>query len=227
MKAYKYIKKEFVKGMVKAGQIRVGTIYEYRGNYENIEIGDANEGSITARNYVDDLKITDPNALPEYLKGAIGFDPSLKEVNVRIRNTQIFQVFNYPDAYIYCVTLKPSRKIMLDFGCDACVEISDIRAFSHLVAKKMLSKGLIMTEYLADPCIYVEPTVEGSAFEHTDDGQTLVRRDYYFLKRPNYSHQEEFRIGMFTNPPSYDRLTPQIIVSKPLAALCKEIVLWK
>jgi len=54
---FKYTKKEYLLNLLKHGELRLGTLYEYR-NYENQEIRDLEEGTGFSLHYIKDETFT-------------------------------------------------------------------------------------------------------------------------------------------------------------------------
>lgn len=71
---YKYMKNEYARSMLILGEMRVGTLYEYR-HYDDEEIKDALEGrSRTIQKQEGEYIGTSREGLPPFLRGFIEFD---------------------------------------------------------------------------------------------------------------------------------------------------------
>lgn len=229
MKAYKYIKKEHAKSMTEQGQVRVGTIYEYRGTYENNEIGDSQEGKINELTKLNNLRVTDPKLFPESAKDLINISnlSDVSKLDITFKNFKLNKVIDYPDAYIYCVTLEPNRDVMLQFQYDACIEIEDINKFGKVLTMGLIDNGYELNYSGIGSCMYDDTPRDGYVFPHVKDGVVQIYIGNYWLKPSQYIHQKEHRITMIPKILSLEPLVPKVLTIEALSYLCKEIDLNK
>lgn len=189
MKLYKYIKKEYAIKMMKEGEVRIGTLYDFR-KQEHIEIGDKSEGtkkSITDfpggalikdekgwENKLGHLKWSNIR----YVKGVIKIEP----------NTKFIGDQDVTDAYIYCASQICDLNLKMKFSGTACIEICDPGNFSKEILRELVKRGLTYDFCFSDRCSYV-----GHVVDHT------IQATAHFLKDPDkYMHQAEYR---FVFPP--------------------------
>ena len=86
-----------------------------------------------------------------------------------------------PDLYIYCMSSEYDERIMKEFGCDACVEITNVEAFLKVVSRKIRHKakfdGLGQIQYKDKHTHYLKPH----------------RIHPAVMKDPSYEYQKEWR----------------------------------
>ena len=147
MHLFKYLKRRHLDSFVKKGNIRIGTLYEYRDTeqYGNV-IGDQEEGvHITKFNLPQggevDLRENSleanffRNFLPEKHK-------DIKNIVFKLEPGVHINLFSHSqDMYIYCTTSEFNLDVMRCFNCDACIEICDPHKFFHQISKKIRHKA--------------------------------------------------------------------------------------
>jgi hypothetical protein len=216
---FKYTHSKYINAMLNNGQIRIGTLYEYR-EYENLEIGDVDEGYVKLFTHVDDLVVKDGDKLP----GAFNHDLSdslptgtpaeyrypfnvsgggsmhLQNVTVVIKST-------LPDVYMYCLTTEPSEQKMKEFGYDTCIEVLDINNFVSSIAIELQKQGYGNGMATGNPCVYVK-----KEYDYENPRQLT-----HFMKEDNYSDQKEFRLIFYPSdfptigkPADYQEIRPDI-----------------
>jgi hypothetical protein len=211
---FKYTKKEFLKRMMKFGELRIGTLYEYR-HYDDEETKDESEGKSTAVDYIDSITATCPEELSESMKGIVSWEEGYNTPVTFTRHTNILSI-EVPNAYIYCLTVLPSRAVMRHFGYDTCFEISDIDYFLCAVGNRLSNKELLCPKddfCLRNNCLYEGRHVD---FKHRElripgeGGETIIVDKTYWLKDPRFTHQAEHRLVYFSRVQD-DSLKPIIL----------------
>lgn len=152
---YKYLKRQYADELVRFGRVRVGTVFEYR-NIEDKERRDETEGTkigVTklGKDIVTNIRTQDdlPGALRHIFQVPEG------GTNIDFIGGVTGSVnLNFEDAFIYCVTDYPDKKIMKEFRCDACVEIFNIVEFGNTIARKLVNKGLAYPKLDFNACSY-------------------------------------------------------------------------
>jgi len=180
---YKYLSYEHAEMMENEGQIRLGTLYEYR-NIEkyNLEVGDKNEGKLSR---IHNITAPDTyNKLEEKHPGTQGikWDGS---GTLKIGNCIFENVENFPDSYIYCLTQEYNKNIMKEFGYDCCIEIfRPFMFFSAIYEYLHYLSDTNLEGYFANFCVY-KPREE--IYDNPSEIPPCL------LKEPKYKHQKEFR----------------------------------
>jgi hypothetical protein len=143
-KLYKYMRKADAEKMVSYGSIRIGTLYEYRRNYENSSLNDQDEGVLEFTDTRPFISLetgyqNDPeNGIVSQL-----FDFKTCE-NVKLVNLNVKIEAHAQDSHIFCVSLEKSESLLKKFiddglDYDACVEISSFYDFSKCVHENVFS----------------------------------------------------------------------------------------
>jgi hypothetical protein len=187
MAYYKYLKKEFLRGMLNNGTLRIGTLYDFR-TQEGKEIRDENEGKAVETEIIAGEKKTYktvndlPEKLTKYITGNNIFD-------VTVGNWTMHTPREAEDVYIFCLTKDADKQKMQNFGYDACVEILDIVKFSVVMAVELFLNGKIKYPFTTGgDCIYNERKF--SALDPAESSKI------FRLKEPKYAHHNEYRIVM-------------------------------
>lgn len=179
---FKYTKKEYLLNLLKNGELRLGTLYEYR-NYENQEIRDLEEGTGFSLNYIKDETFTNhgKNDL------TLGLLKLIDCEDVRIINVSSRQSFDLPNSYIYSLTMNPDKVVMTHFGYDACFEIMDLKGFTTEIATELNNKGLLkMFGGITNECFYKNRHVNP-----TDKKELAMLA---WTKDVRFAHQQEYRL---------------------------------
>ena len=179
---------KYLDSFLRRGSIKIGTLYEYRKveKYGSV-IGDENEGlhktelSLPGGGEIDLGKLS-PEA--EYFRKHV-LRPDQQHIkNVKIVLEDEAKLISYshsPDLYIYCMSSEYDEQVMKEFGCNVCVEITDVAAFLKAVSKKIrhMAKfnGLWKIQYKNKHTHYLKPH----------------RIHPAVMKDPYYEYQKEWR----------------------------------
>lgn len=187
MRLYKYISKQFADAFARRGAIKIGTLYEYRNTEKyNSAVADKDEGSFQTEFELlgggeVDLGGTTPEA--DFFRKHV-LRPGQQASNVKIvmeDGARIISRSNSEDLYVLCCSTHFSRDVMVEFGCNACVEISDAQAFvnavSHTIRHQARLVGFGQVHYLEKTKPYTEPHQLHPAV----------------MKDPKYAYQCEWR----------------------------------
>lgn len=105
---FKYTKKKFADAMIKHGEVRIGTVYEYR-DYDNEEIKDADEGTSNLYQHTENLTVKSFEELPEHLRFDIPADFFENGGEINFINCHSYTPLTASNAYVYCVTKEASK----------------------------------------------------------------------------------------------------------------------
>jgi len=216
----KYTREEFIDDMLKCGQVRISTYWDYRAN-EELEIGDSEEGQSGFIFYNDTNK---PWKIEPHLLDAASISSPghsrFKEPKILNPGDEglILAAGGY-NTYMYSVTKAdhPSKSLMKQLGYNAAVEIEDIEAFAKYTSEALrqhLIRDLKLDQLGATRlrCIYHEvkyvtskrKIVTPSNIDIVHAKRELMI-DEFFTKLNELSHQSEFRIAYFMMNPKTDK----------------------
>lgn len=137
---FKYMKKEYADRLLVMGQLRIGTLHDYRSTEHKSGIADVDEGKKIVSHHIKGLNVVDSET-PENAEN-IDFR-ALSEFNaVAMRNCKnvVFQNvglrrnIDSPNFFVFCTSTALSKTTMYEFeGADACLEIFDSANFYSLL----------------------------------------------------------------------------------------------
>jgi hypothetical protein len=205
---YKYIKSQFFDSFMTRGVVRLGTLYEYR-RYENIQIGDPNEGK-----GIGVTDVTSGTFKKGELPGIVGSAFKIEEGELEISGITFKANVEFVDYNIFCVSKSPSESVMQEFECDKCVEISNLELFGKVIALELVLKHLA-----SEPkCIIRDCSYKGREFWVQDTKKDIL--NLLWLKEPKHKPQNETRLVF---PYIYKKEVAPIILEVPnLTSLLKE-----
>lgn len=225
---YKYLREEYAVKMLTEGNIRLGTLYEYR-SYENEQIRDIEEGTFRVIKKIADHSSERDGPLQGEAAEAIismGLDPN----TVSLSDFSIISDAEIPNRNIYCTTKSATENVMQQFGSEVCVEIFDANGFfnaiNHALKKNGYSNGLLFVNHclydgrdILDGETYLRsypaeyfmktPTAELNPAFATNTGFAKA----YWTKAPFYKPQDEFRAVI--KPVNDTQNVEPIIISIP------------
>jgi hypothetical protein len=181
---YKYARRADAAAMLERATFRIGTLYEYRDvEKHGPEVGDVGEATRTVSQYVGEgetwEKLRKSSLISELFNAEADSD-------IKISNSYFEQIQNFPDAYIFCVSIEPTEQALQDFGKDVCLRISTPLQFFLELGESLFRAGKIAQGggWFAGPVAYVE---RGMQY-----GKELPIRPALH-KPPRYSYQKEYR----------------------------------
>lgn len=208
--------------MVEAGQIRIGTLRDYRKQELGAAISDAGEGtqkffsrSTSAKTNPDDLNWLERSAVN--IQGA-----SIKEFV--FSNNYVERRYHSPDLYLYCASIEFDLEIVERINAEnrasgrseysACVQIDGVEDFAETVERFLALRKPVHLLRIAR-CDY-----RGRDFNWTQVHGVPIE----LLKPENYAYQKEGRV--IFEPISQQRpLKPFVIEIPQIKKLCK--VVWR
>jgi hypothetical protein len=211
LKLYKYLRREHADAMLTKGELRLGTLYDFRRN-PNPEIGDAGEATLQISTtpsgpYTKDEEL--PSPIRHVIGGLTGNNIQLSFEDITFKTHH-----DAPDAYVYCMTDEPNKKTLRKFGYDACIEISNLPIFIELIMRGLaVSEKIINIRYQLGKCNY-----EGRV--STDD----ILSEIYLRKEAKHLHQKEWRL-ILSSTGNSAKLKPLNISNYLIPSLIKEIKL--
>ena len=182
MKLYKHLPLRFAKGLVEKGEIRVGTLYEYRDAEAHGEgILDTDEGVRNTFLIADKMTITGKNNHP-FISHFIKVDDTSSVV---LDNCHSERAESSKNCWIYCVSESSDLQVSenLSGEYNACVEINDPHRFMLAIGRRLMQKAYCMgwwqCQYIGRKVSYENRThpavIKGEVFSH----QNEVRAIYF------------------------------------------------
>jgi hypothetical protein len=186
---YKFLRRYDAEAMCRIGQIRVGTLHEYRDEerYRG-QILDREEGFLDYRDTILSARGDQLNPLWHHQLGmALGPNSQVFCCNFSVRTSE-------PNQFIYCTSLSPEwhAELLNDAERDTCVEITNVRGFIEAMALLFRDVRKRGVEY--GNCIYEGREHGAVTFDGKSYGGPPVRAA--FLKPADHLPWKEFRIVM-------------------------------
>jgi hypothetical protein len=135
---YRYSEKKWNDLLLSEGNIRIGTLFDFRNTEHKAGIADPAEGKKFVYHDVDDWRINDevdgsPSKTQRAMSqvGAFAFEPGGGQ---RMSGVTLRREILSPDFFIHCSSYMLSRDVMKEFeGAETCVEIHKVQEFYQLV----------------------------------------------------------------------------------------------
>jgi hypothetical protein len=175
---YKYLKGEHADDMLERGRVRITTLYECRA-WEHAELGDPDEGKGTMRQTIENQTFTAERPIYGPLATSMAFGAGTVSVG---RISGSWEV-DFPDCYLYCMTLAPDAEVMRRFGCDACVRINNPWQFIRTLSEHLRFRRLVQREVQINECRY----------ESRDREWVEGQPPSLLIKHLRFAHQREAR----------------------------------
>ncbi len=200
-------KKEHARNLVERGEVRIGTLHEFRRTDGWDELrGDSGEGQFTFSLTSDVPEMITAESAPWFLK------PVIDGVGMPIASHggTLNAVANHPDAFMYCTTQLNHSQGIEPYG-EFGVVIHDVESFFCLITEH-LTDDLHLTARephgFAAPCLYIDREVR-----LTSVLTEVSEPPFAFLKPSLKSSEKEVR-GI------WHPITPPPI---PLITLCPKL----
>lgn len=197
VRVFKYTKEIHASAMLEKGNIKIGTLYEYR-NSENEQIRDVEEGLFNGKQYIDYHVGVLPGIAGELISGNVD--------GIEFSNISFTKRMEILNVNMYCTTLEGSKEVMDSFEAEACIEIFDYDNFVKAIVIALMKKGLSRGQAFTDKCNY---DGRDAPYDQVNAERVPVA---YWLKSPFYISQKEQRT-LF--PPSTNRDIEPIYIDVP------------
>jgi hypothetical protein len=200
---YKFFReREHARGLVERGEIRIGTLHEFRRTDGWDELrGDAGEGEFTFSLTSESPETITAESAPWFLK------PVIEGVGMPIASHggTLNAVANHPDAFMYCTTQLASSQGLDSYG-EFGVVIHDVESFFRLITEH-LTDNLKLAAHsphgFAAPCLYIDREVKLSSSQIE-----VSEPPFAFLKPALKAAEKELRgIWHPITPPPNPRIT--------------------
>jgi hypothetical protein len=202
-KFYKYMKQEHLRSFFRNGDIRIGTLHDFQSNEKhNYQILDSEEGIKSANKVINWSGGPDDQPAFDRKFFRVGAD------NVTIKNILLMEEIRSPNCFIFSVSASFSVEVMkkMNPGYDACIAILKPYEFFREIANNLQDK---ISKWAFGPCYYITRNLP-------HDKQHNIHPAW--IKDPEYSYQEEYRMIMI---PNIDEIQPLFIKTKYATKFCK------
>jgi len=129
-KGFRYTSQKHNDALLALGNVRIGTLHDFRRTEHKWGIADSNEGTKTVSHFIP--HVTDKHEGSIHLKAIKQFNAIdiSGATNVTISNVELVQRFNHPDCFVHCLSASFSTEVLQQFeGADSCAEIHDLQGF--------------------------------------------------------------------------------------------------
>lgn len=138
--AFRYSGQKYNDALLALGNVRIGTLHDFRRTEHKQGIADVNEGKKRVSHHIPYATEKDVGSIHlEALKqfNAINLEGS---TDVILENVSVSQEFDHPDCFVHCTSVKYSSDVLRQFdGADSCVEISDLFGFYRRLTETLNS----------------------------------------------------------------------------------------
>lgn len=224
--AYKYLKETHLASLKKKGQIRLGTIDEYR-TIENNKIQDIHEGrtSYLFSPTDEDIQLTIEEANSINYKHNFTSPLTIKAgggINIDLE---------VPNEHIFCMSREYDTNAMKKMGYNASYKITDLEQFNNIIHDNIKNK-LELQFWAGGEVNYVKSKFHTVTNENKkqliDDSLRQVKNgiksvylDDYFIKINKFEHENELRTVFISKTPLISTHEPFIIEIPDLIELCE------
>ncbi|MGZ8227366.1 MAG: hypothetical protein ACXWT3_12130, partial [Methylococcaceae bacterium] len=215
LKMYRYSIRKHNKATVNRGEIRIGTLYDFRNTEHGKGIKDPLEGkktvSITIEN-TDSKSVDDMVRDNKPLLDKFGCSLSMGGTG-SIGSVKSSKLINSPDCFILCTSKYKSLQTMEQFECaNSCLEIVNIHLFYDCLTTALIDKTGVKLEFKG---IY-EVTYKNREEEWNGNDFGI---NPIFIKAEDSMQQGELRA--IWQPLRDVKIKPIVITNKRIAKHCK------
>ena len=199
---FKFAESKFSKEFIDKGQIKIGTLYDYRNEEKySGKICDNKEGNKTISVRIENVS-TKGN---EFLKHGI---PMGGDGNIKLSNSTITLDLNSKNCYIYCTASELLSDTLIQYfeedGYDSCVMITQPNEFFKELDKSF-EFGTFINFF---SCLYGSRNINLNWEQDKEYIKVLKSFPASILKPKEYFHQREIRAIL---SPNTDSIKPEII----------------
>jgi len=184
LKLYKYLHSDY--DMFAIGNIKIGTLLNYKEGEHKVGIADPEEGSKMVSHHIDYWNSDAPiakhtNAMQAYDSLIVGGG-----ANNSVKNVTMYKTLVSPDFYMLCLSMVRTKEAMKACGgADSCFQITNLYSFISRVTDA-LNESCQVTHIYSGPVSY-QNRIEDFNGEDWGLHPGLV-------KGQEFKAQEEFRI---------------------------------
>lgn len=212
---YRYSGKKYNDALLALGNVRIGTLHDFRREEHKKGIADPNEGKKTVNHVIKYANSNDGHSIHFDAIERFGAIRAGKGTNIILENVHLSREFNYPDCFLHCSSFEYSSKAMSQFdGADSCVELFDVNGFYGR-----------LTEAISSVCpvqlVVVQKVVYMERVEQWDGATWGVHPA--LIKEPIFSPQVEVRA--IWQPRFTGAIEPVVINDVGLVRFCRSVPL--
>ena len=128
--AYKYAQQIYSDTLFALGNIRIGTLHDFRNSEHVKGVSDAHEGKKTVSHKITKATDSDKESIHWRAVEEFGLFSVKGSKNITIIGGTFVRNYNVPNCYIHCTASDYSSSVLDQFaGADSCVEIVDLNSF--------------------------------------------------------------------------------------------------
>jgi hypothetical protein len=205
---YKFFKEErFARGLVDRGEIRIGTLYEFRRTDGWDELrSDVSEGEFTFSLSSKTPETITADSAPWYLKQIV----EKLGMPILSHGGTLNAVATHPDAFIYCTTERDRSEGIESYGTFS-VLIHDPESFFRAVTAHLTDDLTVVARQphgFAAPCLYLEREVH-----LTSSKDEVLEPPFALIKPRGKSSEREVRAiwhPLRPNPAAFITTIPEL-----------------
>lgn len=138
--AFRYSDKKYNDALMALGNIRIGTLHDFRKTEHKKGISDVNEGRKKVSHYIPHVTEKDVGSIHWEALSKFGAIQIEGGENINIIDASLAQEFNHPDCFVHCTSADYSSQVLQQFeGADSCVEIIDLIGFYRRLTETLNS----------------------------------------------------------------------------------------
>lgn len=209
--AFRYSGQKYNDALLALGNVRVGTLHDFRRIEHKRGVSDPREGTKSVSHYISSVTDKDVGSTNlDALKKFEIFDVSDCK-DWAINNIHISREFEYPDCFVHCVSVEYSMDVLGQFeGADSCVEITDLIGFYNRLTKTLNSHVPVELEAVST----VRYMLRKEEWNSRDWGEHPA-----LMKEPEFSGQVELRA--IWRPKFSGEISPILLNDIGLIDFCK------
>lgn len=205
---YKIMQAERAQALIEKGELRIGTLYDFRKIEEHGKVvGDRLEGIKGYHRTINETITPETEWYDPLVNRMINISPDSK-ATVIIDNCKIVEKeIHSKDCYVFCMTAVPQFDALEGYG-DTCVEILDIWSFLCAISQKLGDKAELDGYYY---CVY------GPRFTETGTENNVHPA---LIKYHSRKEEKEVRALWRTNE---EAIEPEILQIDGIGQYCRII----
>lgn len=215
-RVFKYLPEKHARSLLAIGQLRVGTLYDFRSMEHKKGIADPKEGTKRVEAKIEYasgyLGLGDMSAVRAFNETWNGIFPT-ESPDFWMEGMTLANNFKAPDCYVFCASNVCSSRVMSEFeGADTCLEIADWDGFLNALTGALIARVPIQNRCGTTDVVY---QAREETWNEQDWGTSPIR-----IKEPEFAGQHEVRAVWIPSP---SPIQPLIIEDSRLTKFVREI----
>ncbi|MGX1087458.1 hypothetical protein [Pseudomonas sp. AP3_22 TE3818] len=209
---FRYSGQKYNDALLALGNVRVGTLHDFRNIEHKKGIADAKEGLKWVEHHIPHATNRDGNIHSAAIE-AFGFFGNPGGGLMEFKNCNFVQQFNHPDCFIHCTSADYLRSTMDEFeGADSCVEIADVAGFYRRLTESL--NKIVPVQLLT--------VAKVTYMERREDWNGRNWGTYpALIKEPEFSRQGEIRA--IWGPKRDSVIKPLVLNDIGLISFCRAV----